>query len=169
MKTLTVKDRIDPAEVVAVNEPIGAPGDPNSRIFPFKVHRGKQPYDKVHKNFVAPMLSGEDGYWKTLDWPRAIEKGMAFMEVPYSGEYDFVSTSYVLPTTHMVAPKENAVACAQCHVRQNGRLAGITGVYLPGRDRSRLLDILGWMAVFGGLIGVGLHSLGRIFTRGRKE
>ena len=170
MKTLTVKDRIDPSRVVAVNEPIGAPDDPNSRIFPFKVHRGKQPYDKVNKNIVAPMLSGDDGYWKTLDWPRAISKGMAFMEdVPYSGEFDFVSTSYVLPTTHMIAPKENAVACVQCHARQGGRLADVAGVYMPGRDRSRLLDILGWIAVFGGLIGVGLHGLGRVFTKGRKK
>ncbi len=169
MKTMTVKDTIDPARVVAVTQPMGACDDPNSRIFPFKVHRGKQPYDKIHKSLLAPLLSGSDGYWTTLDWQRALSKGMAAMAVPYSGEFDFVPTTYVFPTTHMVAPKENVVACNQCHVRQDGRLANITGVYMPGRDRIGMLDTLGWVAVIGALIGVCIHGLGRIFTNGRKE
>ena len=170
MNTLTVKDVIDPSAVVAVTKPMGGPDDPNSRIFPFKVHRGKQPYDKVNKNFLAPLLSGKDGYWTTLDWQRAISKGMAFMDLPYSGEFDFAATTYVFPTTHMVAPKDNVVNCSQCHVRQGGRLAGINGVYMPGRDRAGLLDTMGWVGVLGALLGVVLHGLGRIFTaNGRKE
>jgi hypothetical protein len=170
MNTLTVKDVIDPSDVVAVTRPMGDPGDPNSRIFPFKVHRGKQPYDKVNKNFLAPLLSGKDGYWTTLDWQRALSKGMASMGLPYSGEFDFAATTYVFPTTHMVAPKDNVVNCSQCHVRQGGRLAGIGGVYMPGRDRAGLLDTIGWVGVIGALLGVVLHGLGRIFTaNGRKE
>ena len=170
MKTMTVKDTIDPSKVVPVTKPMGSPDDPNSRIFPFKVHRGKQPYDKVNKNLLAPLLSGSDGYWTNFDWQRALSKGMAAMDLPYSGEYDFVSTTYVFPTTHMVAPKENVVACNQCHVRQGGRLANIAGVYMPGRDRIGGLDTLGWVAVIGALIGVCIHGLGRIFTtNGRKE
>jgi hypothetical protein len=157
--------------VVAVTKPMGDAGDPNSRIFPFKVHRGKQPYDKINKNLLAPLLSGPDGYWTNFDWPRALSKGMAAMEIPYSGEFDFVSTTYVFPTTHMVAPKDNVVACNQCHIRNNSRLAGIGGVYMPGRDRIGMLDTLGWIAIIGALLGVCLHGLGRIFTNGngRKE
>lgn len=169
MQTMTVKDTIDPSRTVAVSAPMGAPDDPHSRIFPFKVHRGKQPYDKVNKNFVAPLLSGPDGYWTTLDWKRAISKGMVFMEVPYSGEFDFASTTYHFPTTHMVAPKENVVSCVQCHVRQGGRLADIKGVYMPGRDRSKPLDVMGWAAILGALIGVSIHGLGRVFTNGRRK
>ncbi len=169
MQTMTVKDTIDPSKTVAVSAPTGSPDDPHSRIFPFKVHRGKQPYDKVNKNFVAPLLSGPDGYWTTLDWKRSISKGMGFMEVPYSGEFDFVPTTYHFPTTHMVAPKENVVSCVQCHVRQGGRLADIAGVYMPGRDRSKPLDLLGWVAILGALIGVGIHGLGRVFTTGRRK
>lgn len=171
MKTLTVKDVIDPATVVAVSEPVGAPEDPNARIFPFKIHSGKQPYDKVHKTLLAPLLSGEDGYWTTLDWQQALSKGQAALEVPYSGAFDFVATSYVFPTTHMVAPKDNVVACSECHVKEAGRLADITGVYMPGRDRSGFLDTLGWVAVLGALLSVALHGLGRLFTtgNGRRE
>jgi hypothetical protein len=32
-----------------------------------------------------------------------------------------------------------------------------------------MLDILGWIAVIGAVLGVGLHGLGRIFTNGSKE
>lgn len=171
MKTMTVKETIDPTQVVAVTKPMGASDDPNSRIFPFKVHRGKGPYDKIHKNLLAPILSGKEGFWKTLDWQSSLTKGMAALEVPYSGEFDFVSTTYVFPTTHMVAPKDNVVSCNECHVRQQGRLANISGVYMPARDKVGMLDTLGWVAVIGALIGVCIHGLGRIFTNtnGRKE
>jgi octaheme c-type cytochrome (tetrathionate reductase family) len=169
MHTLTVKDIVDPATVVAVSAPVGSPDDPQSRIFPFKVHMGRQPYDKVHKTLLAPLLSGQEGYWNTLDWPSALAKGQAALNVPFSGEYDFVDSSYFFPTTHMVAPKQNVVGCAECHVRETGRLANVAGVYMPGRDRINLLDTLGWMAVLGSLLGVTLHGLGRIFSGGRKE
>lgn len=171
MQTLTVKDTIDPTGVVPVSAPVGRPDDPNSRIFPFKIHHGKQPYDKVNKNLVAPVLSGSHGYWTTFDWPDALTRGMQALKVPFSGEYDFVESTYYFPTTHMVAPKENAVACNECHVRKNSRLAGVAGVYMPARDRSRPLDTLGWIAVLGALVGVGLHGMGRIFSNGngRKE
>jgi octaheme c-type cytochrome (tetrathionate reductase family) len=169
MQTLTVKDTIDPSTLVAVSAPVGGPGDPQSRIFPFKVHMGKQPYDKVHKTLLAPLLSGKEGYWSTLDWPSSLSKGQAALEVPFSGEFDFVESSYHFPITHMVAPKQNAVACAECHVRGTGRLANISGVYLPGRDRVNFLDTLGWIAVLGSLLGVTLHGLGRVFSGGRKE
>ena len=169
MNTMTVKDTIDPSQEVTVSGPVGAADDPNSRIFPFKIHRGVQPYDKVNKNLVAPLLSGKHGYWATLDWIDAISRGMQDMALPFSGQFDFVHSTYYFPTTHMVAPKDNVVACNECHMHDKGRLAGISGVYMPGRDRVGMLDILGWIAVVGGLIGVILHGFGRIFTNGKKE
>ncbi len=167
--TMTVKDSIDPSTIVAVTESLGEPEDPAARIFPFKVHRGKQPYDKIHNRLLAPILSGPDGYWTTLDWSEALSRGMAALDLPFSNQFDFVETTYVFPTTHMVAPKEHVVACTQCHNRSNSRLADVAGVYMPGRDDAGLVDTLGWMAVLGALMGVSLHGLGRIFTNGRKE
>ncbi len=169
MDTMTVKDTIDPQKVVTVSGPVGSPDDPDARIFPFKVHKGVQPYDKVHNKLLAPLLSGKNGYWATLDWNDALTRGMKAMAEPFSGEFDFVSSKYYFPTTHMVAPKGNVVTCNECHTRDDGRLAGITGVYMPGRDRTAWLDTIGWVAVIGALLGVGLHGLGRIFTNGRKE
>jgi octaheme c-type cytochrome (tetrathionate reductase family) len=172
---LTVKDTIDPSKPVQINRPVGDQNDSNSRIFPFKVHRAKQPYDKVNKNLVIPHLfpkgkEDKDAYWKGYNWNKAIAYGMEYAGLKYSGEYDFVETEYVFPSTHMVAPKNNVVACAECHTRSEGRLTKLTGFYMPGRDNFRVLDIFGWILVLGSLAGVTLHGLGRIFTsNGRKE
>jgi octaheme c-type cytochrome (tetrathionate reductase family) len=166
--SVSTKDRIDPGQPVAVSWPEGGPADPNSRIYPFKVHRGKQPYDTVHKTLLAPLLSGPDGYWKNLDWQRALAKGQTALDLPYSGQFDFVETTYVFPTTHMVAPKESVLTCNECHVRESGRLQDIAGVYLPGRDRFGLLDTLGWAVVAASLFGVLLHGTGRLLANGKK-
>lgn len=167
--SLTIKDVIDPSSTVAVSRPMGGADDPQSRIFPFKIHHGRQPYDKINKHLLAPLLSGPEGYWANLDWDAALQKGMDFMGVEYSGQYDFVDTTYVFPITHMVAPKEKALDCRQCHNRNDSRLAKLTGLYMPGRDNNSLVDTMGSVGVLGALLGVVLHGLGRIFTSGAKE
>jgi len=171
LKTVTAKDVIDPTNPVWISRPVGSPDDKNARIFPFKIHRGNTPYDKINNTMIA-MLESEsvNGFWKTFDWEDSIKKGMKLIDMPYSGEYGFVPTRYVYPSTHMVAPKDNVVECTQCHVKTNSRLASLTGFYMPGRDAFKLLDTGGWLIVFGALGAVALHALGRIFSvRGRKK
>ncbi len=111
-----------------------------------------------------PLLSGKDGYWTTLDWNRALSKGQAALNIPFSGEFDFVDTTYVFPITHMVAPKDTVVACTECHTRKDSRLANLEGFYMPGRDSFKWLDIMGWVAVLSAMAGVFLHGFGRLFT-----
>jgi hypothetical protein len=112
------------------------------------------------------MLESEavDGFWKTFDWQDSFKKGMEIMDLPYSGEYGFVDTAYVYPTTHMVAPKDHVVACNECHVSAGSRLAALTELYMPGRDRLHLLDTGGWLLILAALGGVFLHALGRFFA-----
>ncbi|MCP4720316.1 MAG: tetrathionate reductase family octaheme c-type cytochrome [Desulfobacteraceae bacterium] len=164
-----IKDKIDPSAIVQVSHPLGDKNDPDSRIHPFKIHRGKQPYDKINKQIVAPLLSGPNGFWTTFDMNDAINRGNKALDVNYSGEFDYVETTYAFPITHMVAPKESALTCNECHIRENSRLANITGIYLPGRDKSNFIDSLGMIAVLGALAGIMLHGLGRFFTRNGKE
>jgi len=172
IKGTTAKEVIDPTKVVRLSWPVGDMNDPNSRIYPFKVHTGKTPYDKVNKTMVIPKLFGsaESGaYWSTFDWGKAIEIGQAYNGLPYSGEYDFVDTEYVFPITHMVAPKDKAVACAECHTN-NGRLAHLQGFYMPGRDSANLLDMGGWSLVAASALGVILHGIGRFVSgSGRRK
>jgi hypothetical protein len=47
------------------------------------------------------------------------------------------------PVNHMVSPKETTVRCAECHAREGGRLAGLGGLYLPGRDANPWVEGLG--------------------------
>lgn len=167
IKSVTAKDQIDPGQTVKVSWPVGSTQDASARIYPFKVHRGKQPYDKVHNTLLVPLLSGKDGYWTSLDWNRALGKGQESMGLPFSGEFDFVETTYVFPITHMVAPKENVVACSECHNRQDSRLANLKGFYMPGRDQFEWLDVFGWITVLGALAGVILHGAGRLVSNGK--
>jgi octaheme c-type cytochrome (tetrathionate reductase family) len=162
--TLTAQDVIDPSDTVKVSWPVGDMDDPNSRIFPFKIHGGRQGYDKVNKTLLIPKLFGPKGsgaYWADYDWDTAFEIGMTYAGLPFSGEFDWVETTWVYPTTHMVAPKENSLTCSECHSK-NGRLAALAGFYLPGRDVNRVVQVLGWLAVLGSLAGVCLHGVGRL-------
>ena len=169
IESVTTKDPIDPGIVAPVSHPVGSRDEKNSRIFPFKVHRGVQPYDKIHKTLLAPLLSGPNGYWKTLDWSQALSKGQEALGLPFSGEFDFVETTYVFPITHMVAPKDHGVTCNECHVRKESRIANLTGFYMPGRNYNRWINSLGWVAVMGALLGISIHGLGRVFTNGNRK
>lgn len=135
MKNLTLKDPVVPGEVVDVQVPNGKPGDPNSKIHPFKIHRGKQPYDSKLNRILAPMLSGDKGYWTTLDWPEALKAGMEATKMPFSGEYDFIESRFMYPLHHTIAPKEMALACSDCHKQAGStaasRLAGVPGIDIP--------------------------------------
>ncbi len=52
---------------------------------------------------------------------------------PYSGEYGFIETYSYWPITHMVAPKEKALACSECHAKE--RAAGVADRLLHARTR----------------------------------
>ena len=106
--------------------------------------------------------------WFNYDWPKALKAGAEATGKPYSGEFDFVKTEMLWPTTHMVAPAKDAVACASCHTSAaKSRLGDLPGVYLPARDSQPWIDRLGWLAVIGALAGVLLHAGVRIFSHQR--
>jgi hypothetical protein len=86
--------------------------------------------------------------------------------LPYSGQFDFIETRMNWFITHMVAPKEKAVSCNECHTRaEDGRLAEIKDIYLPGRDRNGWIDLLGGLAIIGAIGAGSIHGIARILTR----
>jgi hypothetical protein len=157
-------DTIDPEQIVSINQINGSADDPQSRIWPFKVMRGKQPYDTENRTLAIPHTTGKDGYWKTFDWQDALTKGMAAAELPFSGSYDFVETEMSWPLAHMVAPANEALTCEECHTPA-GRMAGIEGIYIPGRDSMNWLDLLGFGLLGLTGAGVSIHGLLRFFLR----
>jgi octaheme c-type cytochrome (tetrathionate reductase family) len=122
---LMIGDKIDPTQVVQLSAPRGDRKDPDSRIFPFKVMKGRQPYDTQNKTMALVNLYGpadsESAYWVKFDWNKAIEAGMKAAGQPYSGKYGWVDTTMVWSLNHMVAPKEKALRCPDCHI-ENGKI-----------------------------------------------
>ena len=114
-------DKMDPLEPTYINLPAGDINDPKAKIFPFKLHVGKQPFDTVNNILLQPRTAGEGGFWETFDWPSALALGAQDSGLEFSGEYGFAETWMYWPTTHMVQPKENALQCDACH-SDNGRL-----------------------------------------------
>ncbi len=112
-------DQIDPDNIVYLSRPLGRIGDAGTKIYPFKVMQGKQPYDAENNYLAVPKLFG--GFWVHFDWNRALTDGMAAAGLAYSGSYDFVQTKMYWQITHMVVPKEQALACQDCH-SATGRL-----------------------------------------------
>ncbi len=162
-------DRFDLSKpVVRINELQGHYHDPQARIWPVKVHRGVQPYDPVNKLLLVPKLfpngtNADAAYWKSYQWPAAIEAGMQYSGWPYSGRYEWIQTMMYWPLPHMVAPKEQSLKCADCHHPTESRLAGLGGFYMPARDRSRVLDWLGWLTAVGATGAVTVHGGLRFF------
>ena len=78
----------------SINRMSGSATDGKSMIWPMKVFRGSQPYDPVNKTLVTPHTAGNDdtGYWKNLDWDKAITVGMKDSGHPYSGKMEFLKT-----------------------------------------------------------------------------
>lgn len=145
---------------VGINNLDGSASDGKSMIWPVKIFQGKQPFDPVNQTLITPHTAGNDdsAYWKNFGWEKALAAGMAESKAPYSGKYDFVNTRMTWPITHMVAPKSQAVPCAECHVRDGGRLANIQGIYMPGRDKIWWIDALMWTAAVLTAIGAIGHG-----------
>lgn len=173
MSSRTIESKIDnPDTIVSINKINGNYADSNAKIMPFKVHRGKQPYDKVNKTFVTPKLFGKKGtgaYWAEYDWQKAIKAGMDYSGNDYSGEYDWIETEMFWLVSHMVSPKEDALQCEDCHQPENSRLKNLKGFYMPGRDQNATIDFFGVLFLILAFVGTLAHGLIRVFSSKRRK
>lgn len=108
-------DRIDPEQITRMNRPLGGPRDPRAKIWPFKVHRAKQPFDRENRYLLVPRTSGHGGFWTTFDWGDALRLGSKDTGLAYSGKHGFAGTEMYWPLSHMVATKDKALQCTDCH------------------------------------------------------
>jgi methylaspartate ammonia-lyase len=69
----------------------------------------------VHRHLLTPRTSGHGGFWSSFDWDQAIRLGAGDVGLPYSGKFDFAETEMYWPLSHMVATKEKALQCVDCH------------------------------------------------------
>lgn len=116
-------DRMNPDGETRLNWPNGSRQDQRARIYPFKIHRGRQPYDVGQDIFINPKFYGEGGFWQTFDWDQAAAAGMAAAGLEYSGELGFAETVMYWKIDHMVVPAADALRCRDCHPSEGtGRL-----------------------------------------------
>lgn len=169
-------DKIDTSGgPVQINRLLGSHDDPEAKIVPVKVHRGDQIYDTHHLTLLQPKLYPDDpadsvAFWQNFDWHKATVAGMEQLGMPYSGSYDFVETEMYWPINHMVAPANQSLQCADCHTREDdGRLASLTGFYLPGRDNSPLFDNIGLWLVWLSVGGILIHASFRVISHLKQE
>ncbi|KAB2925390.1 MAG: tetrathionate reductase family octaheme c-type cytochrome [Bacteroidetes bacterium] len=159
-------DRVPDTAPIPMNTLHGSYDDPDAKIIPVKVHRALQPYDPVNRTIIQPKTyaanKGEGGFWKDFDWNTSIRTGMAYVGLPYSGQYTFARTEMYWPVNHMVSPKGKAVGCTECHTRENGRIANLKDFYMPGRDTNAAVELFGTGAIVMTLLGVGIHAGVRI-------
>jgi hypothetical protein len=114
-------DPINADGITYMNKPAGSIQDSTAKIYPFKLHIAKQPYDIIYNYLLAPITAGEDGFWTTFDWNSGFQLAEERMGLPYSGQYGFAETYMYWPTTHMVQTSDKALQCDSCH-GENGRL-----------------------------------------------
>lgn len=167
-------DRFDPSKPLDINLLMGSYDDPDSKIYPVKVHVAKQIYDTKYNYLIQPKLysshKGDGGFWGDFNWQTSAEAGMKAVGLPYSGHYGFAETRMYWPVNHMVAPKEKAVTCAECHTRNDGRLADVDGFYMPGRDYNPWVERLGLGLMALTLGGVFIHGGARlVISRKRRR
>jgi octaheme c-type cytochrome (tetrathionate reductase family) len=168
-----LSDKIDTtAAFLKINTLFGKADDDNSRIVPMKVHRGRQPYDPVYLNILQAKLwdrePGKGALWVDLDWERALVEGMNYLQRPYSGQWKFVDTEMYLPVNHMVSPADQALTCGDCHT-SDGRLAAITGTYIPGATSLAAIDLLGTLLIVISFAGVAVHATVRYYVHRRNK
>ena len=137
-----------------------------SKIWPVKVMRGKQLYDPINKTLIQPKTVGPKGsgaYWKDFDWGASAKAGMAYLNRPYSGKYDFIETEAYWPLNHMVSGADKALTCTECHSK-DGVLTAPNDFYLPGRNHSSLIDNGGLIFLLLVFMGVIIHGTIRILS-----
>ncbi len=165
-------ERIDPSGTVAINHIGGGPEEDGSVIYPFKLMRGRQAYDTQNRHLLLADLYGpgsDSAFWANFDWAKALAAGMRDSGVDFSGAFDFIETEMWWPTSHMVAPAEDALKCGHCHA-PDGRLDELEGVYLAGRDQFARTDRIGLWLLALTLAAIFVHgSLRFIATRIRRR
>lgn len=110
---------LDPDKETRLVYPTGSRFTVGAKIYPFKVHRSKQPYDKQLMTLITPKTWGPEGdpdaYYQNFDWVKASAAGMKASGLEFSGEVGFAKTVAYNGINHMVSPAKDGVKCRGCH------------------------------------------------------
>jgi octaheme c-type cytochrome (tetrathionate reductase family) len=114
-KRYLIGDKMNPDRITELNQPVGSISDFQAKIWPFKIHLAKQPYDKINLYLLIPVNSGAGGFWHEFNWEKAFTLAEKESKLAYSGQYGFAETKMYWPLSHMVTPTSQALNCQSCH------------------------------------------------------
>ena len=121
-----------PGDPIQLAFPLALGTDPEARIFPFKIMRGKQAADPVRRLVIVPKLYGPGGFWGSVPapydaaaveavWDNALTLGAQAAGQIAAGDsyttdpWEWLSTEMYMQINHEVAPAADAVDCLDCH------------------------------------------------------
>ncbi len=139
-------DKIIQGKPFCLDRPDGDITDSSARIWPFKVFRASQPYDKKNDNLVLPLTAEQYGSCELTvpDWDKALSLWARENAMTYSGCYGFTDTLRLRPLSHMIVSAAGALKCIDCHrekSRMNWTALGYDGdpIDMGGRVANRLI------------------------------
>lgn len=115
-KVYKLGDKIKTDGKIILNEIEGDRKNPNAKIYPFKIQKANQPYDKEERTLVVPKFY--DGFWNHFNWEKAVKEGMEYLGMPYSGNIGFIETEMYTSIHHSVVPKKKSLGCTDCHSKE---------------------------------------------------
>jgi hypothetical protein len=124
----------DQSGAVMMAVPQGGKDDPDSRLFAFKIHRGKLPVLDV-KNWILPITVDE--LYLHGDVDRAIKDAAESLYGIEDARYSWADTIRFMGIFHEVQPAEYSLGCLDCH-GPDGRLDWLA----LGYDGDPLADCL---------------------------
>jgi hypothetical protein len=99
-------------------EPAGSIDDPESKIFPWKPMQVTAPFDAATGE---PVYIKQGVYKITGSLDAAVAKGVEASGQEYSGSWEPHTEGMFFDVQHQVAPAEQSLKCADCHV-PDGRM-----------------------------------------------
>jgi hypothetical protein len=106
------KVETDKDGVVTTMAPVGSKKDKKSKIYPFKLHRGRLPR-LLDKGWLIPI--GVEEFFADGDIDKAVHEGAHYAYGLEDFEYDWVDVKRYMGIYHEVVPKERALQCLDCH------------------------------------------------------
>jgi octaheme c-type cytochrome (tetrathionate reductase family) len=144
---VTMDDVIDPTQRLKITALMGNRLDPRSKLYPVKRFQGRQPYDAGTGTLAIPHLyprntNDNAAYWRGYNWTNAVAAGMTYAGKTFSGQVGFVNTEMFWVQNHMVAPKEQALWCTECHTPRSR--IDFAALGYPADEALRLQNMAGF-------------------------
>ena len=99
--------------------PVGSIDDATAKLTPWNYVESIVPTDAASGDFL-PITTGV--FAVTGDLDAAVIKGVEDSGVAYSGDWQPATAELLFSLNHQVAPASEALHCADCHTRDQGRL-----------------------------------------------